>query len=101
MQRQPIDGGWFDIDAATCYEEGTEWDGRNQISRATGDQWEHEELYLTRRGVYVLHHWSQWQGSRDTWSRLDAEDAAQWLAANGHDETGIAAVDAAIAALEV
>lgn len=87
MRRQAIyNGGWFDLDAVTKrYPEATYFDGRHQISRATGSQWEHQELYVTRRGVYVLHYWSQWQGTRDQWIRMTATQAAEWLTQNGYD----------------
>lgn len=103
MHRQPIDdGGWFNRDAATPFDESDYFDGRNRISTATGSQWEHETLYLTRTGVYVLHHRSQWQGSHDTWMRVDAAAAADWLVRNGHEApAGHPAIADAIRALEV
>ncbi len=58
MKRQAIDGGgWFDREAATKFQESTHWNGSNHISNATGSQWNHEALYCTRRGVYVLTSW--------------------------------------------
>lgn len=99
MQRQPLyTGGWFDLDAATKYEEGRRWDGSNHISLATGSQWDHECLYRTRSGRWVLHHWSQRQGSGDSWREIDDAAAAQWLVANEHDPDQ---TDAASAAAEL
>lgn len=84
--RQPIDGGgWFDLGAATAFKESQHFDGRNMISDATHSQWEHEKLYRTKRGTYVLHAWSQWQGSGESWQRLEVTEAADWLVRNGHD----------------
>lgn len=84
MRRQAIDdGGWFDRDVARCFNEATRWDGQNHISRATGSQWDHEEMYRTRRGVYILHGWSQWQGSRPSWRRITAAEAGAWLVQMG------------------
>ena len=86
MKRQPIEGGsWFDLDRAEHYPESTHWNGNNHISDATGSQWNHETLYCTRGGVYVLNYWSQWQGSGESWTRLDATEAAEWLVRNGHE----------------
>lgn len=80
MKRQALnDGGWFDVDAATMYEETQHHDGRNMVSNATGDQWEHEALYCTGKGTWILNHWSQWQGSRETWERITPEEAAAWF----------------------
>ena len=85
--RQKIDGGgWFDSDTARQWDEDTYWDGSNHISQATGSQWDHETLYLTRRGTWVVKRQTAWQGRRPSgYERVDAADAAAWLIANGHD----------------
>ena len=86
MKRQAIDGGgWIDLDATTNFMESTHWNGNNHISDATGSQWEHESLHCSRKGVYVLRHWSQHQGSGESWTRIDADAAAEWLVRNGED----------------
>jgi len=78
---------WFDVDKATVYDEATYHDGRNFISQATGSQWDHEELYRTRSGMWVLHSWSQWQGSTDSYTQSSAEEAYDWLIRNDyHDQ---------------
>lgn len=83
MNRQPLDdGGWFDLDTAEHWDEATRHDGRNMISIATGSQWDHEELYRTRKGLWVLHAWSQWQGSTESWQRLSTPIAIEWLIRN-------------------
>lgn len=81
MARQKIDGGprWFSTSKARSFEEATRWNGNNHISCATGSQWDHQALYLTRKGVWVLHRWSQWQGSTDTWTEVTPEEARDWL----------------------
>jgi len=85
MKRQRLtDGGWFDREAAKRYNEDTYHDGQNFISRATGTQWDHESLYRTRRGRWVLHWWSQWQGSRESWIEISADEAHRWLIKQGH-----------------
>ena len=86
MRRQSIGNGkWFDLDTATSFTEETQFDGRNHISLATCSQWEHQELYRTKSGTWVLNEWSQWQGSTDTWTEIDDEDAARWLVRNEYD----------------
>ena len=98
MKRQAIDeGGWFDVESATKHSESTHHDGRNFLSDATGSQWEHEALYCTRKGVYVLNHWSAYQGAGETWTLLDAAAAAAWLVRNGHDIPAGKLADAAAA----
>jgi hypothetical protein len=99
MKRQALDNGtWFDVEQADKHEEDTYWNGNNHISRATGSQWNHEVLYRTASHRWVLNHWSQYQGSGETWEEIDNESAARWLVANGHDHPDAAE---AIAALEV
>ena len=99
MQRQALEnGGWFDVDAARWVDEDTYWDGNNHISVATGSQWDHEELYVTRQGRFVLHHSSQWQGSQDEWEEIDARDAAEWLVRNHRDRDDLPPAAAALVA---
>lgn len=84
MARTPIaDGGWFDIDRATRFDESTHFDGSNRISDATGSQWEHEYLYYSRAGAWILNRTSQWQGTTDTYRKIGESDAAGWLVHNG------------------
>ena len=100
MKRQKIDdGGWFDLEKAKRWDEDTHWNGNNHISNATGSQWEHERLYKTAKGVFVLNHWSQWQGSGQSWAIVSASEAAEWLIQNGEDpsEAGTEVEKAAIA----
>lgn len=86
MERIPIDGGgWFDLDSATEFEARYEFDGRNRVSVATGDQWVHESVLRTARGAWILCRWSQWQGSRPSYRRISAEAAAEWLARYGRE----------------
>lgn len=78
-------GRWFALDAAERFDEDVIWDGRNHVSRATGSQWDHEVLYRTAGGRWVLHRWSQWQGTLPSWTEIDNKAAARWLAINGHE----------------
>lgn len=95
------DGTWFDSDGAKSWNESRTFDGRNHISDATGSQWEHERLYRTQKGRWVLYAWSQWQGSRDSYTPIDAPEAAAWLVQNGHDVDTAPELAGAVAALEV
>lgn len=81
--------GWFDAERAVKFEEGTFWNGNNHISRATGSEWDHQALYYTRSGRWVLNEWSQRQGSLESYREIDVAEAAQWLVANEcSDELG-------------
>ena len=79
-------GKWFDSEKAEFYGEKSYHDGSNWISKATGSQWEHEAVYLTKGGVFVLTHWSDFQGSRDTYVEISKEEAAVWFAKQGFSD---------------
>lgn len=85
MRRQSItDGTWFDLSRATLWEEGCWFNGHNYISIATRSQWEHEALYCSRGGVWVVRKWSDWQGSAEAWTTISADGASAWLVRNKH-----------------
>jgi len=87
MKRKALEGGgWFDCDSSKEFSESTHWNGNNHISDVTGSQWNHEELSRTRKGRWVLHSWSQWQGSEETWVEISGDEAAKWLLACRHGE---------------
>lgn len=93
-------GRWFDVDSARCWGEDTNFDGNNFISVNTGSQWDHECLYRTPKGVWILHDWSQWQGSGPgSYDIISESDAAAWLVRNGKKIPKIA--QSAVAALEI
>lgn len=82
MSRQVLTDGsgkWFDDEKSVKFKESIRWDGRNHISAATGSQWEHESLYYTRSGLWVLNSWSQRQGTAESYTIIDENRAAQWL----------------------
>jgi hypothetical protein len=87
MNRQSIPGGWIDLDTAKKFVEDRNWDGHNHISVNTGSQWDHEVLYRSVGGVYVLHTWSQYQGTQDTWERIGIHNAVAWLVRNDYQPT--------------
>ena len=80
------DGTIIDTEKASKeWMEATFWDGRNQVSRATGDQFYHQKLYRSRKGRYYVECWSDWQGSRAHAEMVSPEEAARWLLANECD----------------
>ncbi len=86
MTRQAIDGGgWINLETAKKFSEDRDFDGRNMVSVNTNSQWEHECLYQSAGGTYVLHNWNQYQGSRDTWQRLSLTEAVAWLVRNDYE----------------
>jgi hypothetical protein len=71
--------GYFHPQAATAWDERTRWDGANLVSLATGSQWDHERLYRTAAGKWVLEWWSQYQGRRPRARYIELHEAADWL----------------------
>lgn len=65
--------------------ERCDWDGSNHISRATGSQWTHEDLYESRKGRFYVVHSSQWQGSRDHAEWISEQAAVRWLLTMEHE----------------
>ncbi len=82
-------GQWFDSEKADYYKEDSYHDGRNFISRATGSQWEHEAIYVTKGGKFILNHWSNYQGSRETYEVISSSQAAEWFAKQGFPDEQI------------
>jgi hypothetical protein len=78
--------GWFDRDEARVFYEDTWFDGHNHVSIATGTRYEHEALLRTEGRRWVLHWWSQWQGSRETYRFITDEQAREWLLKNNEDQ---------------
>ena len=77
---------WFNPEGSVLFKENTRHDGSNSISVATGSQWEHENLYYTRSGKWVLNASSQWQGTLPTYEQIQEQDAIMWLISNGHKD---------------
>lgn len=71
--------GWFNKETAISFDESTFWNGSNHISKATGSQTEHERLYKTASGKWVLACWSNWQNTSDSFEAISENEACQWL----------------------
>lgn len=77
--------GWFNSDSATAYREATDWDGSNDVSVNTSTQWDHQTLYRTSKGRWVLNNWSQRQDTAERYEFIDDDTAKTWLLHNKHD----------------
>ena len=75
-------GTWFKTDSAVLFKEDTRHDGRNQISVNTGSQWDHQYLYFTKSGKWVLNRFSAYQGSTESYDIIDESDAITWMVRN-------------------
>lgn len=78
-------GRWFDREKSIHFDEDTYWNGHNHISKATGSQWEHQRLYRTAGGRWILASWSAYQEVRDSYEEINDAAATVWLVLNGHD----------------
>jgi hypothetical protein len=77
--------GWFDLDKAVGIPERLIWDGNNNVSVHVG-RCEHQRLYRTSGGRWVLHTWSQWVGTQPTYAYISDDDAKTWLLRNESDD---------------
>jgi hypothetical protein len=78
--------GWFNPDKAVeSVEENTERDGNNMVSVVTS-RYDHEHLYRTTGGRWVLNHWSQWVGVEETYTFIADDQAKDWLLRNHSDD---------------
>ena len=77
--------GWFDRAKAEKFEEATWWNGSNPVSYATGSQHDHEELYRTAGGRWVLLRWSNWSGVKPRYRFIGDDEAREWLLLNKKD----------------
>lgn len=79
------DGRHFSPERCDVFEEAVYHDGRNLISRATGEEFRHETLYRTPGGRWILERSSQWQGESTRYREVSAALAASWLVRNEHE----------------
>lgn len=86
MAKFQVDKAVFDTEKAKArWSEASDWNGSNHISRATGSEWNHEDLYLSAKGRYYVVRSSAYQGSQDEMEILSPREAAAWLLLNDHD----------------
>jgi len=67
--------------AVSSWQEETDWDGNNWISRATGSQWVHQTLHLTGKGRY----WTETSSQPPHAELISQEAATRWLILNDKD----------------
>lgn len=81
-------GKWFDMDKTTEFKNRYFWDGYNNVSKSAGKH-NHESIYRTANGKWVLEFTSQWQDINDSYTELDDEEAAAWFMKNEYDDYDI------------
>jgi hypothetical protein len=70
---------WFNVEAAVLFREKTRWNGNNHISVNTGSEWNHQDLYYTKSGRWVLESSSP---CLETLHEIDESRAIKWLCFN-------------------
>lgn len=78
--------GWFDPDSATKFHEDETWDGDNYISVNVG-RFNHQCLYRSKSGRWILNTWSDWSGTPETYQFVTDEVAKDWLLRNNGDDS--------------
>jgi hypothetical protein len=73
----PVLAGHFIRESALYWT--AEWEGVNPPDRGTG-------IYRTAQGRWVFERWTNWQGEKNTYEYISAEQAHDWLLANHHDD---------------
>ncbi len=56
-----------------------------RISKSTGSQFEHEHLFRTVGGKFVLNVFSDYQGRNEYYYEISAVEAAEWFSKNELD----------------
>lgn len=80
-------GRWFDKDSAKEWREAVILaDDGTPVSMATRNSWEHETLYLTKAGSFVMWFFNEHNHSLSQYVEWDEDKAAKWLLANGHND---------------
>jgi hypothetical protein len=80
-------GHWFDKDAAKEWRAAAHLvDGGPAVSRATGKSWEHETLYLTSHGSFVMHFADDHNPTHAQYVPWEDDQAIKWLVANGYND---------------
>lgn len=78
--------GHFRPDRAEVFHEARDWDGSHNISRATGSQWDHEALYRSASGRWIICSYSNRQDTPTRYRYADLSEVKEWLLVHGHDE---------------
>ncbi|MDR7492255.1 MAG: hypothetical protein QN122_12500 [Armatimonadota bacterium] len=63
--------------------DGRRFDGRNRVSRYSGQEFRGAHLGRSAAGRWILLPWSSWQGERPLAREISAEEAAGWFARQG------------------
>src|SRR5437016_2404935 len=80
-------GRWFDLEATRRFDESTAYAGDGvDVSRQTGNSWEHETLFLTTNGMFVLHCLNDRNPTLASFTEYPPDKAIPWLLANGYPD---------------
>jgi hypothetical protein len=77
--------GWFDANKARLFNEDKWWNGSNHVSVNTASEHDHQWLYRTAGGRWVLCQSSAWVDRQTICTFLDDRAALDWLLLNRED----------------
>lgn len=71
--------GWFDPDKARSWGEGLSADDTTRVSLATGSALDHQRLWKTTGGRWIVASWSERAGVSERWYEVSVDAAKDWL----------------------
>jgi hypothetical protein len=74
-----MQGHWFDVEKAIKFEEESWHNGNNYISKATESQLNHENLFFTATGKWVINKYSQYQNQLESYEVITEDEAVVWF----------------------
>ena len=77
-------GSWFCPETSQCFGEKTFFDGSNEISVCTNSECQHQCLYLTIKGNWVLHHWNAKCIQQMRYCVITIQEARDWFVLNNY-----------------
>jgi len=77
---------WFARHKSIEFSETLTWDGNSHISNATGSLWDHETLYFTKGGNWVLHWIRELNPITESFSMIPENAAIDWLISQSKTE---------------
>jgi hypothetical protein len=80
---------YFDLDKVERWDGAKSWDGQNNADINVGAN-AGQAILRTAGGRWVLHSWSNWVGTPDSYNWATDEQAQEWLLFNGHDNAATA-----------
>lgn len=82
----PSEDGYGTIRSHFDWSKASRWSDVDYNGNGSGGAGRGQAVMLTSGGRWVLEHWTHWQNEQDRYEYITAEDAREWLLANGDDD---------------